>query len=206
MTAVNTEIVASKSTTQHAPLERLLTILRTRKILPYVQKGATVLDFGCGRHLRTLSAISQVAGFRLGIDSCFRAEPAGTNHDGVMTFGNMGGLEEFLAQRMMQIDLITALACFEHFDMPDLRILLKTLCQVSSRSCKIVGTVPTPKAKPVLEFLSYKLGLIDPSQIKDHRVYYDESLLVNAILDTTWRLTEYRTFQLGMNSLFVLCR
>ena len=55
-----------------------------------------------------------------------------------------------------------------------------------------------------LEFLSYKLRLIDPSQIKDHEVYYNKTMLENALQGTGWKLDFYKRFQFGMNSFFQL--
>jgi hypothetical protein len=54
--------------------------------------------------------------------------------------------------------------------------------------------------------LSFKLGLIDPSQIRDHKVYYDDLWLKEILGETAWSLSFYKTFQLGLNSLVVLSR
>ena len=78
------------------------------------------------------------------------------------------------------------------------------LALISSDDAVLLATVPTPWAKPVLEFLSYKLRLIDPSQIKDHEVYYNKTMLENALQGTGWKLDFYKRFQFGMNSFFQL--
>jgi hypothetical protein len=50
------------------------------------------------------------------------------------------------------------------------------------------------------------MGLIDRSQIEDHKVYYDEKWLGEIVDGTGWKLESYRSFQLGMNGFFKLKR
>jgi hypothetical protein len=195
------QLIESKTTTQHALLEKLLTTLRTNKIKPYIT-GQNVLDFGCGAYLRTLRAISPEGRHRIGIDSVFKNRPIYTTDDKITVVGSFSGLKNFLDTQRKKIDCIISLACFEHFEMNDLKILLKELAAVSNSHAILIGTVPTPPAKPVLEFLSYRLGLIDRSQIEDHRVYYDKETLSDVLEGTGWIFAEYKTFQFGMNSFF----
>ncbi len=194
-------LIESKTTTQHAPLELFLTYLRTRKILPFVN-NSVVLDFGCGKHLRTLQAVEGRALNRYGLDSCFKSMQAHVTKCGIHVAGSFADLKAALGQCGDNINLILALACFEHFETDTLQGILRELALVSTSDATLVGTVPTPIAKPVLEFLSYKLRLIDPSQIRDHKVYYDRSTLEKALVGTGWELASYSRFQFGMNSFF----
>lgn len=195
------ELIEAKSTTQSAPLEGLLTSLRTRMILPYV-KGASVLDFGCGRHLKALRSIGLKAKARYGIDSAFKDKEAHTTDDGIGVSGSFEGLRNLLERDQHQVTCIISLACFEHLEPENCREVLKELASLSATEAILVGTVPTPPAKPVLEFLSYRLRLIDRSQIEDHKIYYDQKTLSQMINGTGWEMVEYRRFQLGMNSFF----
>ena len=198
----NEHLIESKTTTQRAPLEVLLTRLRTRKIMPYI-KNARVLDFGCGAHLRTLRAIGGKASNRIGIDSWFKDREPITTDDGITVVGSFTDLRSVLAARNLKLDLIVSLACFEHLDSGDLNGVLKELASVSTEDALLVGTVPTPAGKPVLEFLSYRLGLIDRTQIEDHKVYYNQDTLRAAIKGSGWELSDYQKFQFGWNSFFV---
>lgn len=195
-------LIASKSTTQRAPLEKLLTHLRTRKVLAYTQ-DAVVLDFGCGAHLKTLRTIGNRANARYGIDSVFKGRDAFTTPDQISVSGAFSQLSQMLKEHKRTINRIVSLACFEHLEAQELKSVLRELHKVSSDDAVLIGTVPTPPAKPVLEFLSYKLRLIDPTQIEDHKVYYNRRTLENALLGTGWTMQKYRTFQIGMNSFFV---
>ena len=193
-----TDVIASKTTTQHAPLESFLTRLRTSKVTKFVREGDVVLD------LQTLRAITEKVAFRLGIDSCFKKNSGQMTDDGIFVFGSFVDLRKFLQDRGLEISIVTSLACFEHLYTDELREVLHELKSVCRSDATIVGTVPRPPARPVLEFLSYRLGLIDPSQIADHKVYYDRGMLEFALNDSGWHMTAYRPFQIGFNSLFVM--
>ena len=197
-------VISSKTTTQHAPLERLLTWFRIRKVLPYVKNEAVVLDFGCGKHLGALRALRSVASVRIGVDSCFKNIPAAMSSDGILACGSFSEVETALQKTGAKVDTILSLACFEHLEQHEFQGVLKHLDALSGPGCRLVGTVPTPSAKPVLEFLSYRLRLIDPSQIEDHKVYYDKRQLIDALNNSGWTLVRYQTFQVKMNSFFVL--
>ncbi len=198
----NEHLIESKTTTQRAPLELLLTWLRTRKILPYVEAGV-VLDFGCGAHLRTLRAVGNNASQRFGIDSWYKDQQPTTVADGITVVGSFTDLRTVLSKKNLKLNRILSLACFEHIETVDLIGILKELAAVATDDALLIGTVPTPAAKPVLEFLSYRLGLIDRTQIEDHKVYYNQDTLRSAFKGTGWEMTDYRTFQFGWNSFFV---
>ena len=170
--------------------------------MPYI-KDFRVLDFGCGAHLRTLRAIGGKASHRIGIDSWFKDRKPITTDDGITVVGSFTDLRSVLAEKDLKLDLIVSLACFEHLDSGDLNGVLKELGSIATDDALLIGTVPTPAGKPVLEFLSYRLGLIDRSQIEDHKVYYNQDTLRSAIKGTGWEMTDYRTFQFGWNSFFV---
>ena len=195
-------LIESKTTTQRAPLEVLLTRLRTSKIMPYIE-GSRVLDFGCGAHLRTLRAMGDKATHRIGIDSLYKDREPITTDDGITVVGSFADLRTVLSAKNMKLDRVVSLACFEHIETSDLAGILRELATISTDDAILVGTVPTPAGKPVLEFLSYRLGLIDRTQIEDHKVYYNQQTLRAAIRGTGWELSDYRTFQLGWNSFFV---
>jgi hypothetical protein len=120
--------------------------------------------------------------------------------------GSFDDLRAMLKEDGLSINCILSLACFEHLEPEHCRQVLKELASIAVKDTILVGTVPTPPAKPVLEFLSYRLGLIDRTQIEDHKIYYDRETLSDMIAGTGWEMIEYRRFQLGMNSFFKLKR
>jgi hypothetical protein len=155
-----------------------------------------VLDFGCGANAwaaRTLQPLCQR------IDGVEPNLPASTLH-GIQVVPEL----DLLHQR--DYEVVIALAVFEHLHPRILREVLHKLHSITTTDAVIAGTVPTPLARPVLELLSYRLRLIDPSQIRDHKVYYDDLWLNEILVETPWRLQRYQQFQLGMNSFFVLSK
>jgi hypothetical protein len=195
---------AGHPTTQQAPLERLLTSLRTKRVARFAA-GKVVLDFGCGQLFRTLRALGGQARRRVGLDVAFAGKTPFKTDDGIDVVSDVGELAAMSAGKP-EIDCVTSLACFEHLETADMQAVLRQLAGVTTQDAVLVGTVPTPAAKPVLEFLSYKLGLIDKSQILDHKVYYDRKMLEVALQGTGWRMVEYGRFQVGFNSFFRLVK
>lgn len=67
-------------------------------------------------------------------------------------------------------------------------------------------TVPSHLAKPILEFLAYRLGVVSEAEIRDHKRYYNKAD-IKALVEKTQnlKLEKHRYFQLGLNN-FVLLR
>lgn len=196
MTSQPLELSNPKGTSQSAFLEGFLTRMRTLKVRPYTQ-NRRVLDFGCGEHLTTLRSLRQEALDVAGYDILFQGLPPQESFDGIPVYGNLDQIKE-------KFDVVTALACFEHIEEEHLPAILRQLAEILTPNGIIIGTVPRPPAKPVLEFLSQRLGLIDPSQILDHKVYYDAKRLRKVVEQSGLELAHYSCFQFRMNSFFVL--
>lgn len=196
MTSKSLELSNPKGTSQSAFLEGTLTRMRTRQVRPHIH-NKRILDFGCGEHLTTLRNLRTNALDVAGYDILFQGLPPQLSYDGIPIYGNLDQIKE-------KFDVVTALACFEHIESDQLPAILEQLQSILSSNGIIIGTVPRPPAKPVLEFLSYRLGLIDPSQILDHKVYYNEKRLRKVAEEGGFELIRYSCFQFWMNSFFVL--
>lgn len=186
-----------KSTTQDAPLERLLAASRASRLRKHVS-DKKVLDFGCGRHAWAARSIQNKATLVHGVDASLPCDQL--QIDNVLLFQSIHQLP------LDDYEIISALAVFEHIPPFDLVSVLHDLAQISAPNAKLLGTVPTPLSRPILEFLSLKLSLIDASQIMDHWVYYDDLWLKEIIALTPWNVSSYKLFQLGLNSEFILTK
>lgn len=95
------------------------------------------------------------------------------------------------------------LAVLEHLEYPP--DILHKISRVLRPDGGLVITVPSCFAKPVLEFLSYKLGFINSAEIRDHKAYYNREDLfsiIGGIPDLTVQTHNY--FQWNFNNfLFV---
>ena len=184
-------------TTQKAPLEKLLSYIRYKRTIEFI-KNKKVLDFGCGISNWNTKFIGKYPKYIHGVDSSLSELDRKNSLIKIYK-----GIDEL---PLSDYEVVLSMAVFEHIDP---FTLIKILDQIHSKTSKyaiLFGTTPTPLARPVLEILSYKFKLIDESQIRDHKVYYDDFWLKNILKKTDWKIQKYRTFQFGMNSEFVLCK
>ena len=184
-------------TSQNAPLERILSYFRYKRTIKYI-KNKKVLDFGCGIKNWNYEFIGRYPKLLHGLD---RSMPsAGVNHNVFDIFRDIEDLP------FNDYEIVLSMAVFEHIDPFILIDILNELTDRTSKNAIIFGTTPTPLARPVLEFLSYKLKLIDESQVRDHEIYYDDFWFNKILSNTNWILSYYKTFQFGLNSEFILSK
>ena len=102
-----------------------------------------------------------------------------------------------------KFDIVTMLAVLEHMDQPV--AICAEAARVLKPGGKLVLTVPGKRARPILEFLSYRLGIISRTEIEDHNNYYDlpELKILVAKIDNL-RIMKHSSFQLGMNNFCVI--
>lgn len=67
-------------------------------------------------------------------------------------------------------------------------------------------TVPSKYAKPVLEFLAFKVGIVNRDEIMDHKQYFNREDLIALFKDIpNLRIVEHKYFQWRFNNkLFVV--
>ena len=186
-----------KSTTQKAPLEKVLSYFRYKRTLRFI-KNKKVLDFGCGITNWNEKFIGKYPKLIHGIDSSIINS---VEQDSLINvYKEIDELPE------SSYEVVLSMAVFEHISPFDFIDVLKKLSILTTKNAIIFGTTPTPISRPILEFLAYKLKLVDESQIKDHKVYYDELWLSQMLLNTDWKLTSYKTFQFGLNGEFIISK
>ena len=88
-------------------------------------------------------------------------------------------LQDKLPFEDRSFDFITMLAVMEHLE--DDEAILKECVRLLRPGGGLFVTVPSWYAKPVLEFLSYKLNLINPAEIRDHKRYYNKEDLISLV-------------------------
>ena len=184
-------------TRQDAPLERILSYFRYKRTIKYI-KNKKVLDFGCGIKNWNSEFIGRYPKLLHGLD---RSIPSAGIIDNVFEI-----FRDIQDLPFNDYEIVLSMAVFEHIDPFILIDILGELTDRTSKNAIIFGTTPTPLARPVLEFLSYKLKLIDESQIRDHEIYYDDFWFNKVLSKTDWTLSYYKTFQFGLNSEFILSK
>ena len=95
------------------------------------------------------------------------------------------------------------LAVLEHLEKP--QEMLTEIGRVLQENGRLVLTVPGKRAKPVLEFLAFKLSIVSRAEIADHKKYYDLlELRQLAAADGSFAIVKHHSFQLGMNNFCVM--
>jgi ubiquinone/menaquinone biosynthesis C-methylase UbiE len=177
-------------------LEPILRWMRLRKVIAEIPDRSTVLDIGCGTKAALLKAIEPKIKKGVGID--FKVPEFSTPT--LKTFQTH--LEERLPFTDHSFDVVTMLAVLEHIEYEEQ--ILKEIYRVLKPSGKLILTVPSIWAKPVLEFLSYRLHIIDEREIRDHKRYYNRRLLKVAIIEkSSFSKFKHQYFQGFMNNFCV---
>jgi len=173
-------------------LDKFIQRYRFVIIEPYIPSGCMLADLGCGTGL-FLRFIKNRISAGYGIDT---STPDATNENIQFIKGN---LEEGIPLEDQSVDVVTALALLEHLENPEnLAIEIYRILKPGGR-CLL--TTPSPKAKPLLEFLAYRLKIISERDIADHKTYFARTMLNDLFVKFDNVRVEY--FQNGFN-IFVM--
>ena len=181
-------------------LEPLLRRARLAKALPIIRKypQCSFLDLGCGWEARLLRSVEPHIAYGVGID---RRAPT-IQSDRLRTI--QGDLEATLPFDSNSFDVVSMLAVLEHLSDP-LRVLIE-IKRVLRPNGTLILTVPSHAAKPVLEFLAFKLKLVNPAEIADHKRYFGKRDLRLLSDQAGLRMLTHRYFQMGFNNFATLGR
>ena len=179
-------------------LEPLLRRARVAKALPVIRNypRCQFLDFGCGWEARLLKDVAPYISRGVGID---QKAPA-IESEKLATL--RADLESALPFEPHSFDVVAMLAVLEHLSDP-LRALVE-IRRVLRPQGTLILTVPSHAAKPVLEFLAYRLKLVNPAEIADHKRYYGRRDLRELSSQAGFRMCAHRYFQLGFNNFATL--
>jgi 2-polyprenyl-3-methyl-5-hydroxy-6-metoxy-1,4-benzoquinol methylase len=169
--------------------------MRVRQVLPYVRRypQCRLLDIGCGWDAKLLRTLEPHIASGTGID--FKAPTLSGSKLTAIT----ARLDDRLPFSDASFDLVTMLAVLEHLDRPI--DILRECARVLKPNGGLLLTVPSKYAKPVLEFLSFKLGIVNPDEIRDHKQYFNREDLVEAFQNIpTLGLQEHAYFQWRFNN------
>ncbi len=177
-------------------LEPLLRRLRINQILPFIKSypNTKLLDIGCGWECRLLKNLKPYIRQGVGID--FKAPN--------LVDEKLTAIQTTIVDRLpfedKSFDFITLLAVLEHLENEE--AILQECSRVLKPNGGLLITVPSWNAKPILEFLSFRLGIVNPVEIRDHKRYYDKSDLYTLFekLDHL-KIEKHKYFQLGCNNL-----
>lgn len=167
---------------------------RSRAVRRLVPRNATVLDFGCGHQAMFLRSIQRDIKNGIGIDYDATPERPAPNLE-VRQFR----FEDRFDFPDASFDVVSILAVLEHIPLDQVDALFREFSRILVPGGRILVTTPTPAAKPVLEFLAFRLKIISAAEIADHRHYYTEADLRDLAARHGLSCPEYRPFLWGFN-------
>ncbi len=180
------------------PVDRWIQRWRISKVRHFIPAGARVLDVGCheGELFRQLA---DHIGDGVGVDPLLE-EPVSARGYRLLP----GAFPDALAADAESFDAITLLAVFEHIAAGQQKALVGELYRHLEPGGVVVMTVPAPFADHILTVLR-ALRLIHGMSLDEH--YGFEPAQVPALFaNSGFELEASRTFQFGLNHLFVFRR
>ncbi len=180
--------------------EKVLGYLRYLTVKKYItDEGKPVCaDVGCGFNGRFLFSIASKIKRGYGID--IRANEVEKGNITLINNSLCGG---GIPLESNSVDRVFSLAVIEHLNDKDLALIFSESVRILRPAGKIILTTPTPLAKPVLEFLSFRLGLISRESILEHKHYWNKRELFALMERYGCEVVKYKKFQFGMNQLLV---
>jgi cyclopropane fatty-acyl-phospholipid synthase-like methyltransferase len=167
---------------------------RSRVVRRHITPGSTVMDFGCGHQALFLRAIQNDLKQGIGLDYDATPSQLAPNIE-IRNFH----FEDRFDFPDGCFDQVSILAVLEHIALDQVDTLFREFSRILTPGGRVLITTPTPAAKPVLEFLAFKLKIISAPEIADHRHYYNKTDLHALATRHDLRFDVYHKFLLGFN-------
>lgn len=181
------------------PIDRFLRRRRASALARFVPEGSRVLDVGCGLDNWLVRSSTGWHHDSVGIDPDLPDALVGRQ-------GRRATVDEVADTDPGAFDVVTSLAVIEHLPTETVEGHLRAIADTLRPHGRLVLTTPTPRSKPVLEFLAFRLRVISAHEIRDHRHYYGADELVALLAGLGWRDVDHAHFQFGLNQRVVAVR
>jgi len=166
---------------------------RTRRVVPYVSKGARVLDIACAD-----GALFRVLGDRLGAGVGIDLDPVPQS---TARYGFIQGSFPSALPPSEPFDVVAALAVLEHIPASDQPGFAAGCAKALRGGGRLVVTVPSRRVDDVLNVLR-AVRLVDGMSLEQHHGF-DPAHTVPLFERAGLVLERQAHFQLGLNNLFV---
>lgn len=146
--------------------------LRYRRVIPLLPKNKhlKIIDFGCDPEfsfynycLKKDIKIKKYTGVDPLLDKGLLKKQK--NNKNLILIKKK--VEDVKGLKPNSFDYSISMALLEHLVDPS--ILIKRALSFTKKGGKFIFTTPTPFAKPILETLSFRLNLLSPESISDHK-------------------------------------
>jgi len=180
-------------------LDKIIAKFRSKEITKnFNLENKKILDFGCGSNFFELkNKYSNCSKVTL-IDKL--GEPFKDGNTEFYNYNDLNDLDQKITNK--DYDLIFLLAVIEHFDEPE--NIIKILKKKISDKGIIFITAPGKKSQWILEFIAYKLKLINAELVREHKRYYDklEYEKLSKLSDT--KIIKFYYFEFGLNTVCLM--
>lgn len=186
------------NTKEYTLFDKFLSNYRLNAAARYIKQNDVVLDLGCGVQHYLLTRFRNKFKLGFGLDYDIK-----DYQDGNLTFinhkyeGNLPLKDSFL-------DKVFLIAVLEHIETKDVGALFLEFSRILKENGRIIITTPTPFCKSILEFIAFKLKLVAPEEVTDHKHYYIKREIRDLATACGLKVIRAKLFQLGLNSLYVL--
>jgi len=182
----------SFSISKEHPIDKLIGYLRFKKIIKKIPPNSKLLDLGCGFDGFFLKKIKTKLDEGVGIDLNINSN-INIKNARLLSYA----IDNRLPFRDNYFDIITSLANIEHLHNPE--IIMQEIFRILKPGGILLMTTPTIYAKPLLEFMAFKLGIISQGEILDHKRYFAKKDLEDMCKNAGFLQYKYTYFQLFMN-------
>lgn len=178
-------------------LDKFIGTIRYVHVQKYIRAGTCIVDIGCGRDAKFLIRNKDIIRDGIGMDSRIKEETPAPN----IKLINNRNMKIFPINDN-KIDTVFLNAVLEHLEEPvDMLLECKRILKPGG---EIVMTTPTCMAKPILEFMAFRLHIINEDELLEHKHYWTKKDIHILSKKIDMSLTKYSYFEMGLNSLIVL--
>jgi len=152
-------------------LDDIICKIRTDFLRRNIKKDMVVCDLGCTKSAFFLKKISPVIKYGYGFDIDVE-----NYKDSKIETKELNFDSEKIPLENEAVDCVLMSAVLEHLSNPE--NIIEEACRILKKDGIFLLTTPSVYAKPVLEFLAFKLQAISRESILEHKKYYKPSDII----------------------------
>jgi 2-polyprenyl-3-methyl-5-hydroxy-6-metoxy-1,4-benzoquinol methylase len=181
-------------------LDKLISFIRNYELLKNKRIiGKKIIDFGCGSNFQKITKRYSKASKAVLID-LYGDDFIKNNIKFINYNKDLNKIDVELKNE--KFDIIILAAVIEHLDNP--AVIIKFFKKFLNKNGYFLLTAPSIYSKPILEFMAFKLHLINEDLVKEHKRYYNKDQYINLAKETESNLINFKFFLLGMNTMAIL--